>query len=52
MSFTDILLATGILVTAGWIFYKNFSGGKGGCAGCPGCALRSCSVHNDKKKII
>jgi 7-cyano-7-deazaguanine synthase in queuosine biosynthesis len=50
MSFTDVLLATAILVAAGWIFYKSFIRKKGGCAGCPECTARSCGVKNDGGK--
>ena len=50
MSFTDALLAAGILAAAGWIFYKSFIRKKGGCAGCSGCASRSCGVKNDGGK--
>ncbi|KFZ44493.1 hypothetical protein KD27_05785 [Smithella sp. D17] len=50
MSFTDVLLATVILVAAGWIFYKSFIRKKGGCAGCPECTTRSCDVKKDKGK--
>lgn len=50
MSFTDVLLAAGILAAAGWLFYKSFIRKKGGCAGCPGCASRSCDEQNDREK--
>jgi len=34
----DVLLAAGILVVAGWVFYRSFIKKKGACAGCSGCA--------------
>jgi len=52
MNFTDVLLAAGILFTAGWMFYKCFIRKKGHCAGCPGCALRSCDAHHDRGKDL
>lgn len=50
MNFTDILLAAGILVAAGWLFYKSFIREKGGCAECSGCTAHSCNEKNDSGK--
>jgi len=38
MNLVDILLTVGILLAAGWIFYKSFIVKKGSCAGCTGSA--------------
>ncbi len=46
MSLVDVLPALGILMVAGWIFYRSFFRKKGPCVECSECPC----TKNDRKE--
>jgi len=49
MSWTDLLLAGGLIIGSIYLLYRSVWKRKGFC---PGCDSRACSIKADNKKLL